>query len=259
MKHIQRRFLNEVKLKRKENERPLHELLGSNGITNEMMDKARVPKDFVPFFLTDDSMYSGFQAKIDGKKRILPEPDPILVYYSTAYWNYKGLDTSKKKVIDKIQQTIGGEPIIDELYEYFGLVSCVVIFLFMSLEGSMNRCIPEGYIDVNEMASKTESCTKDQIERHYSFEKKLKVINKIKHKDFNHSFGIKYQHIINLKNFRDDIIHTKSINQGETAMNHNYRKAFEFDYRSSMEAVRGFCNFYLGDDFIIDCPCSKDW
>ena len=154
--------------------------------------------------MTDDSMYSGFQIKINDKKRVIPEPDSILVYYSTAYFNYKALDEAKKKVIDRTQQTIGGEPAIDELYDYFGLVSCVVIFLFMCVEGTMNRCIPDNYVHKNEMLTKTETYTKGQIERFFSFEKKLKVLNEITHKNFHRGFGKKYQHIINLKNFRND-------------------------------------------------------
>ena len=259
MKHIKRKFLNEIELKRKENEAPLHELLGSQDITTEMIDNAEIPKDSVPWLMSDDSIYSGFQVKINGKKKIIPEPDSILVYYSTAYFNYKALDESRKKVIERTKQTIGGESAIDELYEYFGLVSCVVIFLFMTVEGTMNRCIPENYIYKTESSTKTEIYTKEQIERYFTFDKKLKVLNEITNKDFRHGYGIKYQHITNLKNFRDDIIHTKSENQGETASNHNFRRAFAFDFTNAMIAVRDFCNFYLNKDFIVDCPCSKDW
>ena len=259
MKHIQRRFLNQMDIKQKENEPPLHELLRSGDVTTEMMDEAKVPKGMVPFFMSDDKVFSGFQVKIDGKKKIIPEPDSLLVYYSTAYFNYKALAESRKNVIERTRQTIGGEPAIDELYEYFGLVSCVVIFLFMTVEETMNRCIPDDYVHKNEMSSKTEIFTKPQIERHFSFDKKLKVLNEISKKDFHHSFDMKYKHIINLKNFRDDIIHTKSESQGDTANNHNFRKAFNFDFENAMLAVRDFCNFYLKKDFIVDCPCSKDW
>lgn len=224
-----------------------------------MMNNVNIPENFIPYFMTDDSIYSGFQIIVNGKKRVIPEPDSILIYYSTAYFNYKGLDDSKKKVIERTQQTIGGEPAIDELYEYFGLVSCVIIFLFMSVEGTMNRCIPDAHIHKIETTNKTEIFTKGQIERYFSFEKKLKVLNEITHKDFHKSFGMKYQHIINLKNFRDDIIHTKSDNQGQTASNHNFRRAFEFDFTNAMLAVKDFCNFYLKQDFIVDCACSNDW
>jgi len=259
MKHIRRKFLNEIELKRKDNEPPLHELLRVKATPGEMINNPRIPKGYIPYFLTDDSMYTGFQVKINGQKRIIPEPDSILVYYSTAYYNYKALDESKKKVIKSTEQPVGSEPAIDELYEYFGLVSCVIIFLFMSVEGTMNRCIPEKYIHEKRMANKTETYNKEQIERYFSFERKLEVINEITQKNFHQSFGMKYQQIINLKHFRDDIIHTKSSNQGQIASNHNFRRAFQFDFTYSMIAVRDFCNFYLKNDFIVDCPCSKDW
>ncbi len=171
--------------------------------------------------------------KLMVKKWLSQNLIPILVYYSTAYFNYKALTDSRKKVFQKIDQTIGSESAIDELYEYFGLVSCVAIFLFMSLEGAMNRCIPDDYIHENKTATKTEIHSKWQIERFFSFENKLKVINAIKHKNFQLSYGKKYQHIINLRNFRDDIIHTKSENQGESSRNHNYRRAFEFDFTNA--------------------------
>ena len=132
-----------------------------------------MPKNFVPFFLAEDAMYSGFQAKINGKKRIIPEPDQILVYYHTAYANYKSLEESKNKLIDRTEQTLGTEPAINELYDYFGIVSCVVIFLFNAVEATMNRCIPDDYIHTKELSHRTEKYSKGQIERYFTFDNKL--------------------------------------------------------------------------------------
>jgi hypothetical protein len=47
MKHIKRKFLNEVTLNRKENEPPLHELLGSKSDTTAIMDNPEIPRDFL--------------------------------------------------------------------------------------------------------------------------------------------------------------------------------------------------------------------
>ncbi len=76
MKHIKRKFLNEVKLERKDNEPPLSEVLRAKSVTTKSTNNATIPKDFIPFFITDDSIYTGFHVKINGKKMVVPEPDP---------------------------------------------------------------------------------------------------------------------------------------------------------------------------------------
>jgi hypothetical protein len=70
MKHIKRKFLNEVSLPRKNDEQPLHELLGSKGINAATMNDMKIPKDYLLYFLTDDSMYTGFQVNINNKKKL---------------------------------------------------------------------------------------------------------------------------------------------------------------------------------------------
>ena len=256
MKHIKKKFLNQVSISQEINEL-LDKEIGAKKID---ISKQKIPKGFVPFFTTyDNLLYSAFQVKIGSKTRIIPEPDPILVYFHTAYSNYKSIPEVKNKLIEQTETTLGTEPAINELYEYFGLVSSYVIFLFTAIESTMNRCIPKDYIHTAILTNKTEIHSKEQIERNFSFERKLKVLNEITGKNFEKNYKMKYQHLINLKNFRDDIIHTKSVNQGETAVNHNYRRAFNFDYENTIKAVKDFCNYYIGKDLIVDCDCSKDW
>lgn len=258
MKHIEKRFLNEMSIG-KDVANLLNDL--PPVLVNESSDIKNLPDNCVPYFIThDDKFYQAFQFKVDGKIRIIPEPDPILLYFHTAYVNYRNLGDAKDKLLKLTEVTLGKEPAINELYEYFGMVSCVIIFLFTTIEATMNRCIPMTYTYRRETKNKTELYTKNQIEQVISFDDKLKfVLTDVTKKNFEKAHPLMYKHIQNLKSFRNDIVHTKSNAQGNEPEKHNYNRAFKFDYDKTIEAVKEFCNFYIRPDFIIDCPCSKNW
>lgn len=258
MKHIQKRFLNEINIGQ-----PVADLLNNykNEGSLEPVSIESIPKDYIPYFTTDDNkFYQAFQLKINGKTRIIPEPDPILLYFHTAYTNYRLLDDAKRKLLDLTEITLGKEPAINELYEYFGMISSVVIFLFTTIEATINRCVPYDYSYTRVSKNKTEIFNKEQIERALSFDEKIKqVLTNVTNKNFEKSHPLIFKHILNLKLFRDDIIHTKSHGQGISSEKHNYSRAFSFDYDKTIQSVKEFCNFYIKPDFIVDCPCSQDW
>jgi hypothetical protein len=258
MKHIKKKFLNEIELTPEVIE-TLHNSPMRVELDENFKNIPKQAKGKVPFFTTYDNLfYQGFFLKVQGKIRVIPEPDPILVYFHAAYVNYVNLVQTKKKLLELTEITLGSEPAINELYEFFGQVSTFVIFLFTTIEACMNRAIPSTFIYVRPTNKSTENFTKEQIERHISFGDKIKyVLPSATGKDFFKNYKLKFQQIENLKVFRDDIIHTKQTENG--AASHNYRKAFDFDYMKALTAVKDFCNFYIKDDFVIDCECNKEW
>ncbi len=234
-----------------------------NGIPAEEMEKiTKVPKDVTTFLVTEtNTVYKAFPFKNEGKLRFIPEPDPVLIYFHAAYVNYIHIDKKKKEIFKLLEDVKLTEGITNQLYEYFGLVSGFVIFLFTSMEAFMNRAVPVDYIYRKVLTTKTEEYSKHQIEECLPFEEKLKiVIPRITKKDFIKHYRLKYDMIFNLKEFRDSIVHTKTSKEGNIGYDYLYKRAFKFHYRDTLNAVADFINFYhVNPDYIQDCPCSNNW
>ncbi|MBK8342108.1 MAG: hypothetical protein IPL12_01575 [Bacteroidetes bacterium] len=62
----------------------------------------------------------------------------------------------------------------------------------------------------------------------------------------------------NLKNMRDDIIHTKSKENSSTVGNSILKKTLNFNYELAIESVAKYINFYEPDK-IKECPCDANF
>jgi hypothetical protein len=182
------------------------------------------------------------------------------VYFHLAYVNYRLIDEKKKAILRPLLNPVMGEPMINEWYEYFGLTSGFVIFLFTTLEAFINRCIPSDYEYKRADQKKTEIFSKHQIEEYIPFTEKIKVVlPAIKGKNFYADHPLTAQHITNLKEFRDSIIHTKTSKGGST-YDYLFKKALNFKYEEAINAVAAFCNYYQsGGKYIVECDCGADW
>lgn len=205
-----------------------------------------------------NKVVKAFNVNLSGKCFFIPEPDPVLIYFNNSYVNYKDIQSVKSKVF-KVLDTKLTEEIANHLYHYFGLTTGFVIFLFTAIEAFINRQIPDAYIYKKSTARNTEIYNKDQIQRYLSFDDKLKnILKETSSKDFAAHYPIKYQHIINLKEFRDSIVHTKANASGQTQFDYLYKKALSFKYEETMAATRDFMNYYE-PNYIEDCDCGSDW
>ncbi len=215
------------------------------------------------YLMTDNKfIIESFFMNLHGNKVYIPEPDPTLIYYNNAYFYFK--DINKQKIeINTCFVSASNKYITDEikhkLYNYYGVCCGCVIFLFLTIESMINRTIPDEYVYLIENKNKTESYNKDQIQRHITFDEKYgKIISKIIGKSFEKQYPKKHQILINLKNFRDLIIHTKTQNNDNTPYAHIFKHSFYFKYEEAMDVVKDFVNF-LQPDFIEECPCEKDF
>ena len=129
-----------------------------------------------------------------------------------------------------------------------------------------NACIPVDHAHCLKKIPKdttgylfTELFTKNQIEQFIPFDEKLKkVLVDATGKSSERAHPLKYQHIVNLKAFRDMIVHTKEAESSPT-YDYLYRKALTFKYTETLSAARDFCNFYLKENFVEECNCSNTW
>lgn len=258
MKHLNKRFRFERFLSLEE-----ENLLKSNSVSFDKKDghKIKMPNGFKAIIATTTGKYfEAFQHNIGGKQYFVPEPDPVLIYFNNAYFSFRGLESSKEKLIKALQLETMDESVKNELYSFFGNSFGFATMLFTSIEAYINKSIPDDYEFRDVKTSKTEIFNKTQIERYLPFEIKTKnILKEIKNKDFAHAHPKKYQHIINLKEFRDSIIHTKTHKGGNTPYDYLYKKALNFKYQETIEVVKLWLNYYEASDYIEDCDCDKDF
>ncbi len=256
-KHIQKKFLHETEL----TDEVVTLLEKPNAqIPLKGAKNFKIPKGASPFLRTDDNkFFKAFTYRVQNQYKLVPEPDPILIYFNAAYLNFIQVKEKKDAIFQKLSSENMTEEMIQELYNFFGVTSSFVVLLFTALEALINRSIKIGFIYKRENERKTELFSKQQIERYISFDEKIKtVLPKTTNKDFLKSHPILFTHISNLKDFRNMIVHTKEA-ENESTYEHLYKKALDFNYSATLDAVKDFCNFYTKPDFIVECNCSHDW
>ena len=64
--------------------------------------------------------------------------------------------------------------------------------------------------------------------------------------------------IWNLKEFRDDIIHTKQEDNNMLRYEGLIKKSLNFKYDKALISVASFMNFYK-KDYIVECNCGGDF
>ena len=259
-KHIQRKYLFEQKVTEEEikifNEK-MRSYEGEEMRTIRKVDKSKS----VLIQYNDNKFVLGFPYSYQGFSRFIPEPDPVLLYFDHAYYILKLLEPKKKELLKGLLNTYL-EDMGKELYEYFGHASAFIIMLFTALETFTNRCIPMEFIYIKDVNGKrTESYSKSQVERHISFDEKVKEVFKQVYKsnpkDFAKAYPLINQRIINLKKLRDDIVHTKVSNEGHSVYDYLYKRLIDFKFVESLNAVKDFCNYYHSNpNYIEECSCD---
>jgi len=257
-KHILKKFLHQITLP--EEIANTVNKSGLNILINGKLTVQKIPKGMTPYLTTEDNkIFKAFSFQYKNQTKIIPEPDPILVYFHAAYLNYIQIEEKKQEILDKLSEHKLSEVMINELYGFFSVTSSFVILLFTAIEALTNRCIKKDFIYKKINNRRTELYTKTQIEKYFPFDEKIdEVLPDATGKNFKKHFPMKYSHINNLKDFRDMIAHTKEADDDST-YDYLYKKALTFLYTDTLDAAKDFCNYYVADDFIVECPCSQQW
>lgn len=259
MKHIKQKYQFEKEIP------GLIERIEQNGqkISSEEFSKIKIPKNLRAFLFTEaGTSIAAFEHKINGKNYLIPEPEPILIYFNNAQTNFRFIDETRRKLIETLDLSKGSETssmIRKALYDYMFHVSGFVIGLFTSIEAMVNKTIPTDYVFRVDRSKWTQEYNFEQIQRELPFDLKLrKVLEEITKKDFAKSHPTKWNHITNLKNFRDDIVHTKKMVESHTPYSYIFKQALNFKYSESILAVRDLINFYH-PNLVEECDCGKDF
>lgn len=220
-------------------------------------------KDYYGIALTDKNYLLQTFKYVEGENIFfIPEPDPIIIYFDTAINFHKTIDKRKSDLFSKLK-SMGNifNAVNGDFYWYFSTVCNYVIFLFLSIEAFLNKTIPYDFEYRKQIQTKKiELYDKSQIQRNIDFLEKIKSVLPLSTgKNFVEEFAHKYELIKKLKEFRDEIVHTKSF-EGKNSPNF-YENLFvtslDFEFDNTLLAARDFINYYQ-PDLIEECNCGKN-
>ena len=257
MKHIKKKFLIEYGPDDNIEFPPGTEFLDyNNPESKELLKKMKSSGGFIRTDLGDT--IAGFVYNIDGESVMIPMPDPTLVYFNYAQSLLKPISQFKKNLKHKLQP---GSPVseiaIIDLYAYYGCVSGFVIMLFTSLDSFIYQNLYPGFEYKKIIEKKrTEIYTTEQIPG-LDFNEKLKlVLKQATGKDFFKHDTNATNRISTLKEFRDEIVHTKP---GKSQLKYDdlIKRSLNFKYADYLDAVSTLMNFYK-PNYIEPCPCKNE-
>lgn len=131
--------------------------------------------------------------------------------------------------------------------------------MFTSLESFINFLIPDDIEYPKIRKDRTEIYNKQQIELYIKFWDKVKEVLPFCYdsKNFFKKQTPTNNHLVKLKEIRDEIVHTKSKEMYET-QSKLIEKLLKFKYEGTLMALRKFMNFYKAN-YIVDCDCGNDF
>lgn len=246
--HTKRKFVGNIKVDFDINEIDKNNEYGKkpSEVNFEIYNKAFIQTK-------DKTIIQGFVHLVNGKPIIIPEPEPSILYFTNA--------ESKLNELIKTQSIILESKLFGDLndlshtfFNFFQLSSDYIINLFTSIEAFNNSLIPDDF----EIRQNRKTFNKERTQRSMDFLSKLKkAIPKIMSKSFVNDFPEKYQFILELKNLRDNVVHTKNMQDGFPASYRNlYKSYLDFDFVKSYQIIKEYFNYYQ-TDWIEECNCDK--
>lgn len=260
MKHLKKKFILYIKAGEE-----LASVLDNAPANSEVKPREILQSmdgNYAIVYTDDNELLQTFKYEENNELFLIPEYNPITIYFDTARYNMRQLRDARPEVFTNSAQFGHGIRAVNgNFYQYFALASSYSLFLFTALEAFINKMIPPNYEYRRKIQDKkTELFDKDQIQRNIDFIEKIKfVIPQIKKANFITQYSHKYDQILKLKQLRDEIAHTKTYN-GKNAPNY-YEKLFattlSFDYETTLHYVKDYINFYE-PSLIEECDCGRE-
>jgi len=214
MKHIRKKFLlHDFINKNEENEfsKQFIEIPIPQEIDSQKVLKAAKGKVGIITNTNGEKIFSMVYNN-SGTYCMIPIPDFSLMNFHQAYKYNRDRKELHKELMRHFENLNDGEyKNFAYAYDFQGCASACIIMLFTSIECFVNDVIPPDYEYKVEGAKKTEIYNKKQIQEFVPFMTKLKeVLPSALGKNFFSKQTPATSHINNLKDLRNDIIHTKS-------------------------------------------------
>lgn len=259
MKHLKKKFIGQVKFN-PDQWAELQKIPDGRKDFQEIPMSEKVSMNAL--LLTEDGeMFQAFRYKIEGKTILIPEPNPVVIYFDSARNYFRQLNSHRDKVFDNAKtfeenfQGVNGD-----FYWYFSLASSYAIFLFAAAEAFVNMSIPADFRYERTIQDKrTEVFNRMQLQRNVDFPEKIKsVLPQVTGKHFVAEHTHKFDYLMKLKLFRDEVAHTKSYDGGPTSdsFENLYVMSLEFEYEKTLLYMRDFINYHK-PSLIEECDCGR--
>ena len=257
IKHIKRKTVRPIQLKPDQ----LNEIAPEKASENVLKNiKFNDVKNYNAFQLMESGeVLFSFFYNDHGNACAIPLANPVLIYFNIAQSHLRTIYTKRKDLLSLFRdRTDVTEDVLKLFYDFFGLTSSFITMLMTSVEAFVNQQIDKDFkYEKLEQKKYLKVYNYEQILRWVSLEDKINdILNKKFSKDFAKKYPNKNIFIMNLKQLRDQIVHTKE------GINHTgyieiYRQSLNFKFSECIEAVRDFINFYELN-LLEPCPCSID-
>ena len=228
-------------------------------ISQELLKSKTKDQDLI--IATDRGEYiKALTHNVNGTRHLIPFPDLTLVYFDSAYnLNIQREEFEKKVLKGADGNKEFGNVEFDSVYKYYGYSSSSIIALFTTLECFVNHMIPDDFEFEERNKRSTTIYDKEQIQKYLSIDKKLEnVLPEVtKTKSFKKAHPQKAQHIDNLKDIRDRIVHPKS-SAYHREQEDLIKRIINFKFDKAFDAVAAFLNYYQ-PGYIEECTCGADY
>lgn len=195
----------------------------------------------------------GFDYFYNDDKIIIPELNPVMIFYSNALMSHRKLIMFRNELLInsptiKNYKKHNIDP--NKFGDFFRMATNCIVNLQSTLESFVNRMIPDEhlFLDKNEIPFEPTI-----------FHKLDKALPVIKKRRFKSKFKKHNNQIRLLIELRNELIHLNPTQENtNTKYKVVYRKMLKFDYTQAIIAVENFVNFYE-PNLIEHCSCGKEF
>ncbi|WP_159799825.1 hypothetical protein [Flavobacterium sp. MK4S-17] len=245
-------------------------IIKTNFNISEVTSKIEIPKkskDFVKEYLTsnklsdeygsdlmlafEDEFIYGFDYNYNNQKLLIPEINPVTIFYSNALMSHHNLIAFRKALYSESPTITDYKKTVNpSLFgNFFQLASNCIINLQAAIETFTNRLIPENYTYLDKDGNNFNPSL---------FHKLDSTLPEITDKKFRTKYKKDNFLIKKIIELRNEIIHLKPIQEKtNTQYKIIYRKILNFEYNKAIIATRNFINYYE-PNLIEECSCGKE-
>ena len=201
----------------------------------------------------ENEIIYGFDYLHNNDKIIIPELNPIMIFFSNAVMSHR-------KLIEFREELLNNSPTVknykkngidaNRFGNFFRMASNCIINLQTTLESFANRLIPDDHQYLDKKGNMFDPTIFDKLD---------KALPEIKKRRFKSAFKKQNILIRDLIELRNKIIHLKPAHQKtNTKYKVVYRMLLSFKYTETINAVENFINFYE-PNLIEKCNCGKEF
>jgi hypothetical protein len=207
--------------------------------------------------LKDKELYYAFDYVNKSQKYIIPEVNPVTIFFSNAVMSLKYLSFNRQQLLENSTVIKNGKiDFIEDNPLYFGLFfqysANIILNIQASLEAFLNSKIPTDYV--------LKSAKHTPIKKLNIHQKIDLVFPELYNLNFENCNKAQYDLVTEIIQIRNDIVHIKpsTSNVSKTKYKDLYKNLIDFPYHDAINSTRLLINFYE-PKLIEDCDCGVEY